>query len=149
MWVSLTQESACSKSFHFETSRKKIASLGNYTWDFYYSFPFRRSIAKQYVIITKDFNHFNDFAFETSFMENGNLFEKAGVSLFIWKHYNWKRKYFHTKYRSSHRRCSVGKVALRNFTKIHRKTSVPQSFFNKVAVWGTVTGVFLWILWNF
>ena len=34
--------------------------------------------------------------------------------------------------RSSHQSCSVKKGVLRNFAKIHRKTSVPESLFNKV-----------------
>ena len=40
-----------------------------------------------------------------------------------------------TSNRRSHRRCSVKKVLFLKFCKIHRKTPVSESFFNKVAVW--------------
>ena len=38
-----------------------------------------------------------------------------------------------SSYRSSHQRCSIIKGVLKNFAKIHRKTPVPESQFNKVA----------------
>ena len=45
------------------------------------------------------------------------------------------------------------KGVLKNIAKIHRKTPVPKSFFNKVAGFyekrDTGTGVCLWILQNF
>ena len=40
--------------------------------------------------------------------------------------------YFHS-YRSSHRRCSVGKGVLRNFTKFTGKHLCQSLYFNKVA----------------
>ena len=36
-------------------------------------------------------------------------------------------------FRSNYWRCSLRKGILRNFAKIHRKTAVSKSFFNKVA----------------
>ena len=47
--------------------------------------------------------------------------------------------------RSSHRRCSVRKSVLRNFTKFTGKHLLCQS----LCKWGSATGVFLWILQNF
>ena len=33
------------------------------------------------------------------------------------------------KNRNSHRKCSIQKIVLKNFAKIHRKTPVPESIF--------------------
>ena len=78
------------------------------------------------------------------------------------KHTQWM-------FRSSHQRRSLRTFCCWKFHKIHRKTPVPETFFNKVEglrpanllrkrLWPqacnfikkeTGTGVFLWILWNF
>ena len=49
--------------------------------------------------------------------------------------------------KSSHWRCSVKKGVLRNFSNIHRKTPVPETFFNKVAGLTPVT-LFKKRLWH-
>ena len=41
----------------------------------------------------------------------------------------------HTRFRSSHRRCSVRKAVLRNFAKFTRKHLCQSLFFNKVLGW--------------
>ena len=40
---------------------------------------------------TKDFEHFQCFNFETSFLKNEIFFWKTGVPFFSWIHYYWKR----------------------------------------------------------
>ena len=51
---------------------------------------------------------------------------------------------YRRKYRSSHQRCSIKKVVLKNFAKFSGKHLYRSLFLNQVAG----TGVFLWILQN-
>ena len=43
-----------------------------------------------YVTITENFKRFQNFNFETDFLENEGLFQKTGVPFFSWKQ-DWKR----------------------------------------------------------
>ena len=51
-----------------------------------------------YVLITKNFERFQYFNFETDFLENENRFQKTGVPFFSWKHWAWTRIIFMEKY---------------------------------------------------
>ena len=50
--------------------------------DFQNNRPFERS-ACFYAAISGNFEHFQNFNFETNFLENQNLFQKTGVPLFL------------------------------------------------------------------
>ena len=39
-----------------------------------------------YATISEYFERFQDFTFETNFLENENFFRKIGVSFFSWKY---------------------------------------------------------------
>ena len=62
------------------TERAKIL-LKNGTRDFQNSPPFERS-ACFHATISRNFERFQYFNFETDFLENENLFQKAGVPFF-------------------------------------------------------------------
>ena len=74
--------------------------------------------------------------------------------------FNWSRTKTGVTVRGSHRRCSIRKGVLKNFTKFSGKHLCQSFFFNKVASlmarrpltvleWNPSTGFSLWILWNF
>ena len=47
--------------------------------------------------ITGNFERFQCFNFESDFLENKNLFQKAGIPFFSWKHFRLKTHHFHIK----------------------------------------------------
>ena len=81
----LTLENAFSYSFHFKANRKSIGSFKNGTRDFQNSSLFERS-AFFYVTISESFKRFQSSNFETTFLENENLFQKAGIRFFSGNH---------------------------------------------------------------
>ena len=48
--------------------------------------------------------------------------------------FSWSFSQISARFKSSHRRCSVKKSALKNFYNIHRKMPALKSLFNKVAL---------------
>ena len=72
---------AFSQRFQFKAKRKSLGSSRNGARDFQNSPPFERS-ACLYVTISEDFKRFQQFNFETDFLENENLFQKTGVPFF-------------------------------------------------------------------
>ena len=71
----LTLENPFSERFQFRANRKRMDSLKNGTRNFQNSPQFERS-ACFYVTISKHFERFQCFNFETDFLENGNLCQK-------------------------------------------------------------------------
>ena len=77
----LTLENAFSYRVHFEANRKSIGSSKNGTRDFQKSPRFEK-LACFYMTITRNFEPSQYFNFETNFLENENIFQKAGVPFF-------------------------------------------------------------------
>ena len=83
---------AFSQRFHFKANRKSFGSSKKRYQEF--SKQFERS-ACFYVTISQDFKRFQQFNFETDFLENENLFQKTGVPFF--QPLTLKTHHFHTK----------------------------------------------------
>ena len=69
----LTQEHAFSQRFHFKANRKSKGSSKNRYQGFLKYPPFERS-ACYYVTISRNFEGFQYFSFETNFLKNANPF---------------------------------------------------------------------------
>ena len=92
----LTLENGFCQRFHFKTNRKSKGFSKNGTRDFQSKLPFER-LPCFYVTISKNFEHFQYFNFETDFLENENVFQKSWSTAFQLKVLRLKTHHLHTK----------------------------------------------------
>ena len=80
--VPLTLKNHFSQRFHFKAKERAWFLLKHSNKDFQDSPPFERS-SYFYVTVSAKFERFQYFSFEIDFLENGNIFQKTGVTLFM------------------------------------------------------------------